>query len=324
MIALATTEREADDATDWMKPLVWSGNFWGPAASRARLDGQLPALPVTPEMARWRAWGRKVLRDGDIVFRLGDARTLRGIIPLSWFIANASGSPFSHTAIAAIEDGSPVVYDSSSDGIRRMPFEAWMLECVGTMGVKRLKSEYRRHIPDVIKYCRRLYDLQVPFDYEFRLDDDAFYCLEMTEKAFRSQGMVLSQPVRIGDWENLKNYPLTAFGIPLVSKLMLKQPISLEQPVYLPGNTHQGVWASPLLEKVYGPDPKWARKAAPGPEDRLSLRGDLEMAVLAVRELRRSYAELTVRWICDLVRHSQVQQLLAARNIDTRRAFLDR
>ena len=89
-----------------------------------------------------------------------------------------------------------------------------MLDCVGAMGVKRLKPEHRRHIPGVIGYCRKVFEQQVPFDYEFRLDDAAFYCLELTEKAFRSQGLALSEPVRIGDWENLTSYPLTALAIP--------------------------------------------------------------------------------------------------------------
>src|SRR5262249_51253623 len=182
MIALATSGRGAEEAPGWLRPPTWSGNFWGPAASRARLAGQLPPLPMTPAMARWGRWARSVLREGDIVFRLGDARTLRGIFPLSRFIARASGSPFSHTGVVAIEDGSPVVYDCSADGIQRQPFEFWMLDCVGSLGVKRLKPAHRRRIPGVVGYCRRAFEQQVPFDSEFRLDDAALYCLELTEK----------------------------------------------------------------------------------------------------------------------------------------------
>ena len=120
-------------------------------------------------MLRWNRWGRDVLREGDIVFRLGDARALRGVFALSWFIARATGSPFSHTGIVAIEDGLPVVYDSSEEGIRRIPFGAWMLECVGPMGVKRLKPEHRQHVPGVIGYCREVFEQEVPFDFEFGL-----------------------------------------------------------------------------------------------------------------------------------------------------------
>jgi hypothetical protein len=138
-----------------MKPPGLSGNFWGPAAWRARRTGQLPPLPSNPEMARWKPWGRKRLREGDIVFRLGDARVVRGMVPLSRFIARATGSPFSHTGIVAIEDGSPVVYDCSSAGIQRQPFEVWMLDSIGPLGVKRLKPEHRERIADVIEFSTR-------------------------------------------------------------------------------------------------------------------------------------------------------------------------
>jgi hypothetical protein len=77
MIALSTYEQGAAEATDWMKPSAWTGNFWGPAATHARAAGQLPPLPMNPAMARWRRWGRSGLREGDIIFRLGDSRTLR-------------------------------------------------------------------------------------------------------------------------------------------------------------------------------------------------------------------------------------------------------
>jgi hypothetical protein len=290
MVLLGNSEQGAAEATDWMKPPTWTGNFWGPAATRARATGQLPPLPTNAAMARWGRWGRDVLREGDIVFRLGDSRALRGTFPLSRFIAAATGSPFSHTGIVAIEDGSPVVYDCSSDGVQRQPFEVWMLDCIGASGVKRLKAEHRHRIPGVIAYCRARFEEQVPFDFVFRPDDAALYCVELTEKAFRSQGLALSQPVRIGDWEHLESYPLTALATPYVSRLMLRQPITLEQPVYLPGNDHQGVWASPLLETVLGPGPE--REAARSQPGHLSLRGDLELASFAAGELRRALADL--------------------------------
>ena len=78
MIALARYDLSSAEATDWIKPPSWSGNYWGPAATRARIAGHLPPLPSNPGMARWHEWGRDVLRQGDIVFRLGDARVVRG------------------------------------------------------------------------------------------------------------------------------------------------------------------------------------------------------------------------------------------------------
>jgi hypothetical protein len=316
MIALWNCERGAEEGTDWMKPPAWSGNFWGQAASRARAAGELPPLPMNPAMLRWNRWGRNALREGDIVFRLGDARAARGLFALSRFIARATGSPFSHTGIVAIENGSPVVYDCSEEGVRRVPYEVWMLECVGSMGVKRLKPEHRRHIPGVIGYCRTVFEQEVPFDFEFRLDDPALYCLELTEKAFRSQGLKLSEPVRIGDWEHLTSFPLTAILMPPVTRLAVGSPITVEQLVYLPGNDRQGVWASPMLETVLGPQPKGDHGAARLQPGGISLRGDLELAVIAGRELRRSYSELPVRWMRDVALHPRFGGLLVARGRD--------
>ncbi len=49
-----------------------------------------------------------------------------------------------------------------------------------------------KDIPKVIAYCRKVFKDQVPFDYQLSEDDDALYCIEMTEKAFRSAGIQLS------------------------------------------------------------------------------------------------------------------------------------
>ena len=319
MLALSTGEPTSAELTDWMKPITWSGNYWGPAATRARMNGQLPPLAMTPAMARWSAWGRKTLRDGDIVFRLGDARIMRGSFPLSVFIAKASGSPFSHTGIVAIEDGSPVVYDCALDGIQRQTFEVWMLECIGQIGVKRLKVEQQHRIPGVLEYCRKAYVQQVPFDSEFRMDDAALYCVEMTEKAFRSQGLALSEPVRIGDWENLADYTLTALAIPRVSGLFVERPITLEQPVYLPGNERHGVWASTLLETVFGPELLLDQAVALSHVRRLRVEGDMEMVAFVVTELRRSYTEIPIRLICRQARRRGSEFLPSADDISVAR-----
>ena len=311
------------EATDWMKPPTWSGNYWGPAATGARSAGQLPPLPSNPEMARWNQWGREVLRQGDIVFRLGDARVVRGMVPLSRFIARATGSPFSHTGIVAIEDGSPIVYDCSSPGVQRQPFEVWMLDSLGALGVKRLKPEHRERIAGVVGYCRSAFERQVPFDSGFRMEDDSLYCLELTEKAFRSQGLALSEPVRIGDWEYLASFPLTALLIPPVTGFMLDRPIALEQTVYVPGNERHGVWASPLLETVFGPAPKVFQDAAPGEPGRLNLRGDLDLLVFTFREVRRSYDQLPARVLCGLILQIRGRGTLAAGGPERQRASLE-
>ncbi len=235
------------EPTDRLVPPGWQGNPWGPAATRRGRPAQLPPIAMTPIMKQWDRWGRKVLRDGDIVFRRADARILLGRFPFSRFTARVSGSEFSHTGIVAVEQGEPVVYDTTKAGVRRQPFAVWVLDNVGPLGVKRPRPELASHIPGVLRFCRDAFEKQVPFDFDLNPDDTALYCVEMTEKAYRAGGLRLSEPVRLGDMENVTKYPICVFLFLKLSKL------TLDQPVYFPGNERHGIWSSPNLMTVYPP-----------------------------------------------------------------------
>ena len=108
-LAFVAGDHDGLEPTDRLIPPGWKGNPWGPEATVARAEGRIPPIVKTPEMKKWEAWGKQVLRDGDILFRRGDAKVLRGRFPFSKFIAKASGSLYAHTGIAAIEDGEVVV-----------------------------------------------------------------------------------------------------------------------------------------------------------------------------------------------------------------------
>ncbi|WZO98335.1 YiiX/YebB-like N1pC/P60 family cysteine hydrolase [Isosphaeraceae bacterium EP7] len=241
------------EPTDRLIPPGYQGNPWGPVANEARRAGALPPIPMTPAMTQWDGWGRKVLRDGDVLFRRGDGRVLMGAFPFSRFIAAASGSYFSHTGIAAIEDGSPFIYDMTKAGVRRQPFSVWVLDNVGPVGVKRPRPEHQAKIPQVLAFCRDTYARQVAFDFDLKIDDNELYCVEMTEKAFRSVGLKLSDPVLLGDMENASRFPICMWAFATFSKL------TLDQPVFFPGNPRHGIWSSRDLLTVYDPsrDPKF-------------------------------------------------------------------
>jgi hypothetical protein len=240
---------DGKEPTDRLVAPGWKGNPWGPAANHARETGTLPPVEMTPTMRQWDRWGRTMLRDGDIVFRLGDARILFGYFPFSRFTANVSGSRFSHTAIVAIEEGEPVVYDMTKDGVRRQPFCVWVLDNVGPFGAKRLRADLQSHVPGVMAFCRDIYQKQVPFDFELAPDDRALYCVEMTEKAFRASGVKLSDPIQLGTMERAAEFPICMFAFLHLS------PLRLDQEVFFPGNERHGIWSSPLLEAVWPPAP---------------------------------------------------------------------
>jgi hypothetical protein len=247
LIWLTTTVfgRDGLEPTDRLVPPGWQGNPWGPAATRARETGRIPPIPMSATMRQWDAWGKKALRDGDIVFRRADARVLLGRFPFSRFIANVTNSRFSHTGIVAIEQGQPVVYDTTKAGVRRQPFCVWMLDNVGAFGVKRVRPGLQGRALKAVECCRDLYQRQVPFDYDLKPDDDALYCVEMTEKAYRAAGLKLSDPVRLSDMERAAEYPVCIFAFMHLSSLRL------DQEVFFPGNERHGIWSCPNLQTVY-------------------------------------------------------------------------
>ena len=244
---------EEREMTERMVPTGFHGNYWGPAATEARKNGDLPRISMTPQMRRWDEWGRKNLRSGDVVFRMGDARVARGWFPMSRFLAKASNSRFSHTGVVSVEDGEPVVYDTTRTSVARQPFCVWVLDNVGDFGVKRLKPENRSQIPLVIEYVHDVFAKQIPFDYELGLDDKALYCIELTEKAFRHAGLKLSDPIRLGDMERAGDFPIQMLGIAAASKWALKTPLTFEQEVFFPGNDRHGIWSSDKLQVVVPP-----------------------------------------------------------------------
>jgi len=235
------------EPTDRLIPPGWQGNPWGPEATHARRVGLIPPVPMSPAMKQWEGWGKQVLRDGDLLFRRGDAKLLRGRFPFSRFIANVSGSQFSHTGTAAVEDGEVVVYDTTKAGVRRQPFHVWILDNAGPFGVKRVKPEWQPYAAKAVAFCRSAYERQVPFDYDLADDDKALYCVEMSDKAYRDSGLPLAEPLRLGDMENINRYPIAVMVFLKISNL------KLDQWIFFPGNERHGLWSSPRLTTVYAP-----------------------------------------------------------------------
>lgn len=281
MAALALLD--AGSLDEWLRSRS-RANPWGPAAANAWAGNSM--VLADPAMAEWDRWGRQQLRDGDVVFRLGNTRVLWGLFPLSWFIARATGSRFSHAGVVAVENGEPVVYQSASPGVQRQPFAVWARDNVGSFGVKRLKPEQRNRIPAVLTYCRRVFETQIPFDREFQLDDKRLYCIELVEKAFRSAGLPLSEPVKIGDWRNLGQFPLTTLCFLGASARVLETPITLDQRVYVPGDDHQGIWGASSLQTVAVTEPNPTQDTARPMPAGFGVRGDASMILFVFRELR--------------------------------------
>jgi hypothetical protein len=231
--------------TDRLVPRGFRGNPWGPGANTARLRGEIPSVPNNPDMDAWADWARKNLRDGDLVFRMGDARAACGVFPFSRVSAAIADSRYSHSGIVAIEDGEPVVYDTTTTGPQRHPFPVWTLDARGSFAVKRPREPYRACAPKAVEFCKAIYRAQVPFDYDMKLGDDRFYCIELTERAYQSAGLPLSRPLRLDHLPRYHEHPW------VVRLVRLCSPMEPHQRAYVIGNDAIGIWSSPSLELVY-------------------------------------------------------------------------
>ena len=208
-------------------------------------SGNSSPVFMTRRMSCWAVFARQRLQDGDIVFCKGRCYFFDGACSSSLF-ADISASPFSHEGIVHWQDGAVWVYDVDAEGVRDIPFEFWRLTVAqDTFAIRRLKAFYRNCIPQVLAFCREKYLQEIPYDHAFGSGDDRLYCSELVEKAFRSAGLPLSEPVAIRRLPNFHRYRV--LGI-LVESLT---PIRLNTPVFVPGNASYGTYASAYLEPVY-------------------------------------------------------------------------
>jgi hypothetical protein len=241
-------------------PRAWrDANPWGPEGLEARAKGELKPRFYTDQMAEWAAFARGNLQDGDILFRYGYSRCVSDFFE-NIVVTGTSDTSFTHNGIVFHQGEEVWVYDVEPDpqGVRKIPFEFWMLDTIpGRFAVMRLKEPYRATIPQALTYCEEAWRRQPPFDKGLRLDDDRLYCSEMIEKAFRSAGLALSEPITMPCLPRYEHYrPLR----PLVERFT---ELSFEEPQFNLGNEHFGTYGSPYLELVNGGEKRKHGSAIP-------------------------------------------------------------
>ncbi len=237
--------RGANERTDYLAPIWWRSNPWGPKANQARRVGELPPIDYDRDMIAWEEFARDHLQTGDILFREASARVAFGLVPFSKIAGHLADTPYTHTGIFVWESGEPIVYDTSIMGPRRQPLGIWSLDNVGPIGIKRVRSPYRNAIPSAVDFCQEVYRSQIPFDLDLGLGDDQFYCLELTARSFENAGLSLSRPIKIRSLPRFDDYA----NLFLIAELV--SPLDRDQEMFVSGNDRFGMWASPALETIY-------------------------------------------------------------------------
>src|SRR5262249_49755068 len=144
---------------------------FGPEANAARARGELPSECPDPRAPVWNEFAHHTIHDGDIVFRRGQSLTLVGRLT-SRGLAMACGGLYSHDGLAHWEGDRLWIYDVESEGVRKVPFDIWMLDVAGDcFAIKRLKPEYRDRIPYALAFCEDAYQRNVPFDFSLDPSD---------------------------------------------------------------------------------------------------------------------------------------------------------
>jgi len=198
------------------------------------------------ERYAWERWGEAHLQNGDLLFVRGDSRILFGLVNFSQLCTDVADSRFSHVALVSREPDGVFVYDVVVGGPRHIPFDKFATDQqISLLAVKRLKPEYRGHIPAAVEYCRSVGRASGKFDAEFKLDNEHFYCSELVELAFRHAGLPLSQPVRIDHLPRIDELPPTTRTL-----IDTMTNIRMDQEIFLPGNDQIGIWSCPYLEPV--------------------------------------------------------------------------
>lgn len=235
-----------------------------PSNINRRLVPYGPDLPLAERRARdlaqaaadWYAFAETHLQDGDVLFRLGAHRT-HLVMNFSRVTAKATRSRYSHSGVMRWRDGVPEVVDITSTGFRAQAFPVWMREVDrNTYAIARLKPEYRDRIPAVLAFLETQSRERPTFDFTFEPDNGRFYCNEMTEEAFRSAGVPLSEAVPKRALPGFRDVPIASWLIKVVGG------VDMEIPVYVVGNADYGMYASDKLDVVYvSPDAPAATSA---------------------------------------------------------------
>jgi len=173
-------------------------------------------------------------QEGDIVFQ-----SLPPVNELVKIIEGVTESHYSHCGVVAREDGRWLVLESIGE-VRKTPLFPWILRGRhGRFAVYRLKAEDREHIGKFIDEIRPF--MGRPYDFKYRMDDEALYCSELIWKAWKNAtGEHLGEPVRLGDlkWEPYEEGIRKLEGGPPPLDVKIITPVDLSQ--------------AKQLEKVFG------------------------------------------------------------------------
>lgn len=118
--------------------------------------------------------------------------------PLVNAIEGVSNSPYSHCGIIINKNDKWMVLEAVGP-VKETPLLSWIMQGRNfKIDAYRLKPEYRKNIPAMIKEAEKLKGR--PYDIRYRMDDEKIYCSELIYKAYKNTcGEELGTLTKLGD-----------------------------------------------------------------------------------------------------------------------------
>jgi hypothetical protein len=92
------------------------------------------------------------------------------------------GKDFSHLGMVYIKNDSIFIIEAAGKAVQITPYETFKTYTNEEMFVGRLKSKYRKYIPEAIEFA--LQQVGVPYDDAYVYDNGKYYCSELIYDAF--------------------------------------------------------------------------------------------------------------------------------------------
>jgi hypothetical protein len=120
------------------------------------------------------------LKTGDIIFQSMNCGPLCEAI--NQVTEGYKGKDFSHLGLVYIQNDSIYIIEAAGNAVQLTSLEKFKLYTNEPMFVGRLKSKYKKHIPEAIAFS--LKQIGTPYDDAYLYDNGSYYCSELIYDAF--------------------------------------------------------------------------------------------------------------------------------------------
>lgn len=120
------------------------------------------------------------LKTGDLIFQKMNCGDLCEAIHA--VTEGFDGNDFSHLGLVLIENNSVFIIEAAGNAVREVTLEQFSKNTQTTMFIGRVKSKYRKLIPQVISFSKQ--QIGIPYDDDYLYDNEKYYCSELIYDAF--------------------------------------------------------------------------------------------------------------------------------------------